>query len=46
MVGDTSGAGKAALKTVQNGSYLKSILTALNSTTWADWDVLQLGWRG
>jgi hypothetical protein len=45
IVGDTAAPGKAALKTVQGGTYAPEILSALDGLTWDDWEVMTLGWR-
>ncbi len=45
IIGDTAGAGKSTLKTVQGGHYDKAVIDALDGDTWADWEVMTLGWR-
>lgn len=45
IVGDTAGAGKSALKTVQGHAYGPETMNALDGLTWADWEVMALGWR-
>lgn len=45
IIGDTAGGGKSALKTVQGGVYPTSVLQALDGTTWADWEVMTLGFK-
>lgn len=43
IIGDTAGAGKSAIKTVQGASYPVEVLRSLDVFAWADWEVMTLG---